>query len=90
MPNPVSQERLVGAVLTVLAIADVSQIMTLQVQRAHEPSLGLMDRFPSMSPAECTRDPFIHSAWDQHRHLVRWTAPRGPVGLWLLECNDPR
>ena len=40
VPNPVSQERLVGAVLTVLAIADVSLMTILRTRCAHEPSLG--------------------------------------------------
>ena len=26
----------------------------------------------------------------QHHHLMYWTAQGGPVGLWFLECNDPR
>jgi hypothetical protein len=39
VPNPVSQERLVGAVLKVLAIADVSLITSLWMRCAHELSL---------------------------------------------------
>jgi hypothetical protein len=49
VPNPVSQERLVGAVLKVLAIADVSQ-------PACKPDVLMdcrFDRLPSMSAA-CT------------------------------------
>jgi len=40
VPSPVSQERLVGAMLKVLAIADVSSTADLRMQRADQLSLG--------------------------------------------------
>jgi len=47
--NPVSQERLVGAVLKVLAIADVSSTTDLGMQRTHTAVTDIC-RLPSMSP----------------------------------------
>lgn len=48
VPNPVSQERLVGAVLKVLAIADVSLITTCG-RNVLMAAAGIL-RLPSMSP----------------------------------------
>lgn len=48
VPNPVSQERLVGAVLKVLAIADVSLITTCR-RNVLMAAAGIL-RLPSMSP----------------------------------------
>ena len=39
VPNPVSQERLVGAMFTVLAIADVSPMANLWIKRADQLAL---------------------------------------------------
>lgn len=46
--NPVSQERLVGAVLKVLAIADVSSTTDLWMQRAHGLTLGQVTQYVAL------------------------------------------
>jgi hypothetical protein len=86
VPNAVSQERLVGAVLQVLAIADVSQqscgcdaLMTFPW--IGHPVCRSLAHTQSFQPA-CF--PF------QYYHLVHWAAQGSPVGFWFLERDDPR
>lgn len=86
VPNAVSQERLVGAVLKVLAIADVSRQSCRCEVLMTCPCIG----HPVCRSLAHTRN-FQPACFPfQHYYLVHWAAQRSPVGFWFLERNDPR